>query len=304
MLWRPRQQCSFDCPRLLNNFLHRQFSSQVLRREEALVILGVPYNASKPEIKEAFIKLSKTLHPDVNTSVNATEEFQRVKSAYDVLMNSKHTDTRHSSSDEGFYHQPSSEEWRQWQSRQRRTKEFDDWMRNVARERRQGKGRRAVKEDNFDFNEGWMGWGWEKPKSTEKRSEGQGTGRRNDHYDSFSIDMNQWGYEKLKNADVKKEELFDKMRKKQNETEFKRAEEPFIKFVDLMFCVPLNQIPNHSVAILKMLMKVSIVLSLFAIVGISYEIKQEMDIDRPPQKEARPEYIEAVKQKSGTLSDL
>ena len=46
------------------------------------MILGVPYNASKPEIKEAFIRLSKTLHPDVNTSVNANEEFQRVKILY------------------------------------------------------------------------------------------------------------------------------------------------------------------------------------------------------------------------------
>ena len=152
------------------------------------MILGVPYNASTSEVKEAFIRLTKTLHPDVNTSVNANEEFQRVKSAYDVLMNSKHSDTRHSPSrDEGFYQQPSSEEWRQWQSRQRRTKEFDDWMKNVARERRQGKVRRVVKEDNFDFNEGWMGWGWERP--AEKRGKSQSTGKRevrDDHFDSFS----------------------------------------------------------------------------------------------------------------------
>ena len=306
MLWRPRQQCNFDYPRLLNTFFQRQFSSRVLRREEALVILGVPYNATKPEVKEAFIRLSKTLHPDVNTSVNANEEFQRVKSAYDVLMNSKHSDTIHSQSrDEGFYQQASSAEWRHWQSRQRKTKEFDDWMKNVARERRQGKGRRVVKEDNFDFNEGWMGWGWERPAG--KRSKSQKTGKRevrNDHFDSFSIDMNQWGWEKQKNADDKKEEFFDKMRKQQNIKQFKHAEEPFVKFVDMMFCLPLNQIPQHSVAILKLLMKVSIVLSLFAIVGISYEIREQMNFDRPSQNEARPDYVEAVKQKSGTLNDL
>lgn len=271
------------------------------------MILGVPYNATKPEVKDAFIRLSKTLHPDVNTSVNANEEFQRVKSAYDILMNSKHSETIHSQSrdDEGFYQKPSSEEWRHWQSRQRKTKEFDDWMKNVARERRQGKGRRVIKEDNFDFNEGWMGWGWERP--AEKSSKSQKTGKRevrNDHFDSFSIDMNQWGWEKQKNADDKKEEFFDKMRKQQNVEQFKQAEEPFVKFVDMMFCLPLNQIPQHSVDILKLLMKVSIVLSLFAIVGISYEIREQMNFDKPPQNEARPDYVEAVKQKSGTLNDL
>lgn len=264
------------------------------------MILGVPYDASKPEIKEAFIKLSKTLHPDVNTSVNASEEFQRVKSAYDVLMNSKHTDTAYSSiREEGFYHQPSSEEWRQWRSRQKRTKEFDDWMKNVANERRQGRDRRRVKEDNFDFNEGWMGWGWEKP--SEKRTEGMGAGKREAKEDRHE---SSWGWEKLKKADEQKEEMEKRWRNRHRTEEFKRTEEPFIKFVDLMFCMPMAQIPQHSVVILKLMWKVAIVLTLIAVVGISYEIKQEMNFDSPYQKEARPEYVEAVKPKSGTLSDL
>ena len=291
MLWRPRKQCTGDYHRLLNTFLSRQFSSHVLRREEALVILGVPYDASKPEIKEAFIRLSKTLHPDVNTSVNASEEFQRVKSAYDVLMNSNHTDTTYSPSRED---QPSSEEWKQWRSRQKRTKEFDDWLKNVARERRQGKGRRIVKEDTPDFNEGWMGWGWEKP--AEQKSKGMGADRVHD-------DTNQWGWEKLKKADKQKEDVFEKMRNRQDTKEFKHAEEPFVKFADLMFSMPMAHIPHHSALILKLMWKVSIVLTLIAFVGISYEIQQEMNFDRP-QKEARPEYVEAVKPKSGTLSDL
>ena len=304
MLWRPRKQCTGDCHKLLNTFLLRQFSSHVLRHEEALVILGVPYDASKPEIKEAFIRLSKTLHPDVNTSVNASEEFQRVKSAYDVLMNSNHTDTTYSPSrEEGFYHQPSSEEWKQWRSRQKRTKEFDDWMKNVARERRQGKGRRIVKEDTPDFNEGWMGWGWEKP--TEQINKGMGAGKREakDQHNRSHIDMNQWGWEKLKKADKQKEDIYEKMRNRQDTKEFKHAEEPFVKFADLMFSMPMAHIPHHSAVILKLMWKASIILTLIAFVGISYEIKQEMNFDSP-QKEARPEYVEAVKPKSGTLSDL
>ena len=95
-----------------------------------------------------------------------------------------------------------------------------------------------------------------------------------------------------------------KWRNRHRGEEFKRAEEPFIKFVDLMFCMPMAQIPQHSVVILKLMWKVSIVLTLIAVVGISYEIKQEMNFDSPYQKEARPEYVEAVKPKSGTLSDL
>ena len=271
MLWRPRQQCNLDYLRLLQTFFPRTFSSQVLRREEALVILGVPYDASKQEIKDAFLKLSKILHPDVNRSVNATEEFQRAKSAYDLLMNSSQTEQKYSpnGTEEDYYHQPSPEEWRRWRSRQRRTKEFDDWLKNVARERRQGPGQGEARDDKVDFNEGWMGWGWEKQKE----------------------------------ADKKREDLFDKI-KKHNGNDFHHAEAPFIKFVDMMFCMPMNQLPHHSAFILKILIKISIFLSFIAIVGISYEIHLEMNFDNPPKKEARPEYVDAVKQKSGTLDDL
>ena len=98
-------------------------------------------------------------------------------------------------------------------------------------------------------------------------------------------------------------DVFEKMRNRQDTKEFKHAEEPFVKFADLMFSMPMAHIPHHSALILKLMWKVSIVLTLIAFVGISYEIQQEMNFDRP-QKEARPEYVEAVKPKSGTLSDL
>ena len=60
--------------------------SRGLSRDQSRAILGVSKEASKQEIKDAFLKLSKTLHPDVNKSEKATEDFQRVKNAYDNLV--------------------------------------------------------------------------------------------------------------------------------------------------------------------------------------------------------------------------
>lgn len=52
-------------------------------------VLGVNSSANKDEIKEAFFKLSKELHPDVNPKdpKTATEEFRELASAYEVLGN-------------------------------------------------------------------------------------------------------------------------------------------------------------------------------------------------------------------------
>lgn len=49
-------------------------------------VLGVPETASAKEIKAAYRKLSRTLHPDANPGDAAAEErFKEVSSAYDVL---------------------------------------------------------------------------------------------------------------------------------------------------------------------------------------------------------------------------
>ena len=52
-------------------------------------ILGIPTNASILQIKRAYYKKAKVLHPDVNKSPKAEEEFVRLNMAYEALTNPK-----------------------------------------------------------------------------------------------------------------------------------------------------------------------------------------------------------------------
>ncbi len=48
-------------------------------------ILGVPGNASQDEIQQAYRRLARAYHPDVNQDPGAEERFKDVSEAYDVL---------------------------------------------------------------------------------------------------------------------------------------------------------------------------------------------------------------------------
>ena len=50
-------------------------------------MLGVSKTASDDEIKKAYRKLARTLHPDVNPDKKAQEKFKAVTSAYELLSN-------------------------------------------------------------------------------------------------------------------------------------------------------------------------------------------------------------------------
>lgn len=49
--------------------------------------LGVSHRASEEQVRTAYLRLAKKLHPDVNKRRGSHEEFLAVKEAYEVLSN-------------------------------------------------------------------------------------------------------------------------------------------------------------------------------------------------------------------------
>jgi molecular chaperone DnaJ len=58
-------------------------------RRDYYEVLGVPRTADDAEIKKAFRRLARTLHPDVSEEPNAEERFREVVEAYEVLSKSE-----------------------------------------------------------------------------------------------------------------------------------------------------------------------------------------------------------------------
>ena len=56
-----------------------------MNKRDYYEVLGVSKSASKEEIRKAYRTLSKKFHPDINKEANASEKFQEVKEAYEVL---------------------------------------------------------------------------------------------------------------------------------------------------------------------------------------------------------------------------
>jgi hypothetical protein len=58
-----------------------------MMRSTFLDLLGLPHSASEADIKKRYRELVLKLHPDVNPSPHAAEQFQLIQKAYEFLIN-------------------------------------------------------------------------------------------------------------------------------------------------------------------------------------------------------------------------
>lgn len=65
-------------------------------------VLGVSRDATEDEIKKAYRRLARQLHPDVNPGEEASEKFKEVTHAYDVLSNAESRRRYDMGGDEGM----------------------------------------------------------------------------------------------------------------------------------------------------------------------------------------------------------
>ncbi|GIL90508.1 hypothetical protein Vretimale_17606 [Volvox reticuliferus] len=86
-LQRPPNRVGISRERFTRVYAAVQSSSTV--KNTYYDILGVEATASVDDIKSAFRRQAKLVHPDVSKSVDSEEEFKQLKEAYDVLSDSE-----------------------------------------------------------------------------------------------------------------------------------------------------------------------------------------------------------------------
>lgn len=110
-------------------------------------LLGIATGASEEEIRKAFRRKAKQVHPDVSDAPDAAEQFKRLKAAHDLLI--ERLSDPHAPTPEGLYRpaQPVSEEEQDLIIKSfRRRREAEQRRRSRRRNAVRGNARRAQRE--------------------------------------------------------------------------------------------------------------------------------------------------------------
>lgn len=77
--------------RLKNSSFQMQISLKVVRfyTKDYYEVLDLKPTATKREIKQAYYRLSKKYHPDINSEANASDKFKAIHEAYQILGDEK-----------------------------------------------------------------------------------------------------------------------------------------------------------------------------------------------------------------------
>jgi hypothetical protein len=271
-------------------FLHgRTFSNQ--SRATNLEILGLSEDATPQDVKAAYLRLSKEYHPDVNKSDSASEQFQRIKLAFDQLQADK-SRTVTSPSEARLDEEKFSSEFQSWKARQRKTRDFDDWLRKVQSDGRRQRFKQKMSNHDEKF----------KTNFSETNSD-------------FSNSKQQFYNFKFE------EENVENINSHRNDEFYMRYEKNFISRLDYILGVHrrLNQEVNiqdllnrrrvvalHFFApfILRLLIRAAVYISLM-VLGVSSVLAGiEIYNCLPREPEVREEYKESLQRKRGTLADL
>jgi molecular chaperone DnaJ len=85
----------------------KKSSPKLSKNHNFYEILGVKRNCSNEGIREAYLKLSKHYHPDVNKDLDSEEKFKTLTFAYEALSNERNRDLYDAYNDD-----PYSQEWK------------------------------------------------------------------------------------------------------------------------------------------------------------------------------------------------
>ncbi len=111
-------------------------------------LLGIAPGASEDEIRKAFRRQAKRVHPDVSDATDAAEQFARLKAAYDLLL--KRLENPLEPTPEDLYRPATPVDEQQQEmiiQAHRRRREAEQRRRNRRRAAVRGNARRAEREN-------------------------------------------------------------------------------------------------------------------------------------------------------------